>query len=110
MSFSYDLFHKNHIEPLAENPAKMFEEIKRKLKPVYDKNILIIEQVDCLSDFDTAQAKLIADMDTRFKEVHKEMALSGEHSTNDLEVVYRLKEPYFEAVCNLEGIWTKLVM
>lgn len=107
MSFSYDLFHSIHVEPLAENPAKMFESIKRKLRPVYDKNIFIIEQVDSLSDFYTAQAKLIADMEKKFQEIHKDMALSGEYSTADLETVYRLKDPYFEAVCDLQGIWTK---
>lgn len=109
MSFSYDLFHSIHVEPLTENPAKMFESLKRKLKPVYDKYVFQLEEVDTLSDFDIIKAKLIADMDKTFQEIHKEMVFSGEYSIADLEILYRLKDPYIEAVCDLQGIWTKLV-
>lgn len=109
MSFSYDLFHKIHVENLTENPARMFEIIKRKLKPVYDKYVFQLEEVDTLSDFDIIKAKLIADMDKTFQEIHKEMVFSGEYNIADLEIVYRLKDPYIEAVCDLQGIWTKLV-
>ena len=43
-------------------------------------------------------------MDKTFQEIHKEMVFSGEYEIADLEVVYRLKDPYIEAVCDLQYV------